>query len=289
VSQASPKVLWHYTDLNGMMGILRTQTLRASDISLLNDGEEYRLGINFITSYISSKFLHDYFPNNSNEEKYKKHIGEIIRQLNNMLYSRDFAYGKYVVSLSGSGDQLSQWRGYANNGYAIGFKYDELKRNIENTPELNNRAMGDVFELRKIDYISSLDDLINVEKFNSLFDSIARALNDDERVNGRFFDPYFDHYLPLYSSYVKHKGFEEEDEYRILVGSNRTPAGYSPTKFGPRAYINVKFSRKSVSKIIIAPGGNKKIRLFAAQRFLQGNGYFDISDKVECSRLTFRG
>ena len=54
MNEESPKVLWHYTNLNGMMGILGTQTLRASDISLLNDGEEYRLGINFIKSYLSS-------------------------------------------------------------------------------------------------------------------------------------------------------------------------------------------------------------------------------------------
>ena len=289
MNEESPKVLWHYTNLNGMMGILGTQTLRASDISLLNDGEEYRLGINFIKSYLSSKFLHDYFPKQEDDEKCKKYVAEIIWQLDRFLYPRDFAYGKYVVSLSGAADQLSQWRGYGNNGYAIGFKYNELKRDVENVPELNNRAMGDAFELSKVYYVESSSDLKNVKKFNELFDNIACMMREEKDADIFTHNQYLYHYLPLYSPYIKHKGFEEEDEYRILVGSNRPPAAYSPTKFGPRAYVDVKFSRESIYKVVIAPGDNKDVRLFAAQRFLQGDGYFDAADNVEHSRLSFRG
>ena len=289
MNEESPKVLWHYTNLNGMMGILGTQTLRASDISLLNDGEEYSLGIDFIKSYLSSNFLHDYFPEQEGSEKYKKYIEEIIWQLDRMLYPRDLAYGKYVVSLSGARDQLSQWRGYGNNGYAIGFKYKELKRDVENIPELNNRAKGDIFELNKVYYVGSSSDLRNVKKFNKLFDSIARMMREEKDADIFTHNQDLYHYLPIYSPYVKHEGFEEEDEYRILVGSNRPPAGYSPTKFGPRAYVDVGFSRKSIYKVAIAPGDNRDVRLFAAQRFLQGNGYTDALGMVDYSQLSFRG
>ena len=273
-----------------MMGILGTQTLRASDISLLNDEKEYKLGIDLVKHYLSSRFLNDYFLENEHKkELYKKHIDAVVWQLDRWNYPRDFAFGKYVVSLSGAGDQLSQWRGYGNNGYAICFQYDKLEHDIKDNRELNGRKDNEVFELNRVNYVGSENDIIQIEKIKKIFECMAQMMEKGEDTNTIFSQSGLGDFLPIYPAYLKNKGFKEEAEYRILVGSNRQPSGYISTKLGPRAYIEVNFSRESVSKVVIAPGSNKDMRIFAAQRFLQGNGYDDALGMVDYSQLSFRG
>ncbi len=41
----APDGLWHYTDAGGLQGILRTETLWASDPRFLNDATEFNYGL----------------------------------------------------------------------------------------------------------------------------------------------------------------------------------------------------------------------------------------------------
>jgi hypothetical protein len=44
-SQAEPELLYHYTDQNGLLGIIESQSFRATDIRFLNDTEEFEHGL----------------------------------------------------------------------------------------------------------------------------------------------------------------------------------------------------------------------------------------------------
>ena len=100
--------LYHYTDFNGLKGIIENQCLFASNSSFLNDEKEYSFGVDiFIKSAESIK---------SNT---KSHIKNALADEFTSLVRQRSISNHYVASFSKKPDLLSQWRAYANNGKGI--------------------------------------------------------------------------------------------------------------------------------------------------------------------------
>ncbi len=129
-----PKPLFHYTTATGLEGIIRSKQIWATNTDYLNDPSEIAYGrtlaINVLREecrILNEELPNSIFPPYDKEEpkslKDKKVIIKIITDLHESL-SNDKILNYYVVSFCQSGDLLSQWRGYGNNGggYAIGFK-----------------------------------------------------------------------------------------------------------------------------------------------------------------------
>lgn len=108
-------LLWHYTDAEGLMGILRDEAIRASDCSLLNDANELREGFN-VAAELCSRAI--------DGKETDLGVAELY-DLANLLRAGYWATINivFVASLSRRGNLLSQWRGYCppSGGYAIGF------------------------------------------------------------------------------------------------------------------------------------------------------------------------
>jgi hypothetical protein len=121
--QAPPPILWHYTTGDGLIGILTTKTIFATQVSCMNDQSEFRYA----------------------NERYRKALAEHPRDalsadgqwaLETLIDIETAAAGDaaayrdrwFVTSFSASPDDLSQWRAYGGgeNGYAIGFRSDMI-------------------------------------------------------------------------------------------------------------------------------------------------------------------
>lgn len=100
---------YHYTDLYGLQGILKSGSIWLSDSSSLNDLTEGKLILNHACKTLES--MGDF-----------KRLDR-LKSLIQMSLSKS-----YIGSFSRFGNRLSQWRGYANKnstgGFAIGFNWE---------------------------------------------------------------------------------------------------------------------------------------------------------------------
>ncbi len=110
-------VLYHYTSLSGLMGIVDTRSLWISEIRYLNDAEELRHLGRWLSAEIASLL-----------EKPSSNA-DVLQQLRNWLPNRLEAGPKiFVGSFTENGNLLSQWRGYCphGRGVSVGFAAEEI-------------------------------------------------------------------------------------------------------------------------------------------------------------------
>lgn len=283
-------VLYHYTDLNGLKGIIENQSFLSSNSAYLNDKEEFYYGVNLFKTAISS-----YQPQTPDEENI---IEEISKELNNKSESYHF-----VTCFSIEGDSLSQWRAYANDGkgIAIGFNLKKLIEAfepkasgllIEYNLEVQNQAAQIIVE-RTIQFYSS-----RLEIFRSFTPENLNAIIADEA------NEVFNKYIGQF----KHNSFIEEREYRFdlsidkdinvnreisyRVGRNNllVPFLYLKTNYQEEVDsrkenvdtqstedIQKKFKQKArqlpISELVIGPSLDYHLNKKSIAGFLKKNGY----------------
>lgn len=105
-------MLYHYTNLHGLLGILSTQSLWASHCEYLNDSSEYRQAIQFAETFSGNLFM---------EDDYLAAFGWTVRRALEKMPLHDV----YVASFSEKKDLLSQWRGYCPQGGGVCIGFDK--------------------------------------------------------------------------------------------------------------------------------------------------------------------
>jgi hypothetical protein len=110
---AEPELLYHYTTLDGLLGILDKGQLWATGIQYLNDTFEYKAGPNAAVEIAMADSQYGEYPSGFDN------LNSLFR------YSAVHAQSVYVASFSAepSGDDLSQWRAYSGeySGVCLGF------------------------------------------------------------------------------------------------------------------------------------------------------------------------
>jgi hypothetical protein len=121
--QSPPSVIYHYTNDAGLRGIIETGKLWFTDVFDLNDPTELKHGIGPAIEIITAK--HD-------EER--PEIRQFSENLAALLHGGVEQIAHYFTcSFSSAGDDLGQWRAYADNGrgFAIGFDASMLSQTFE--------------------------------------------------------------------------------------------------------------------------------------------------------------
>lgn len=114
-----PSLLYHYTDVVGLIGICTSASLRATNLRFMNDAQELSHGWKLMRQVLGEA-----------EAKAKGPAQvELIEELGQIMSTPYGGYPDfYSVSFSADGDLLSQWRGYGSDGggYAVGFDTADL-------------------------------------------------------------------------------------------------------------------------------------------------------------------
>src|SRR5579862_2796865 len=101
---AIPHTLYHYTDASGLLGILASKCLWATDSRYLNDNLEIEYGLGLLREVLDeTSQLLDAGP-----------VKDFLETADNISNPFDGFYGAYVVCFCEKGDQLSQWRAYGD-------------------------------------------------------------------------------------------------------------------------------------------------------------------------------
>lgn len=119
LSESVPEVLYHYCPAEAFKSIIESKSLWLTDSECMNDYTENKLFLEYIRRALE-ELLNEV--TDIEEKKRKTDIanqffGTIIANCSQVL----------VASLSELKDDLSQWRGYAEEGFAIGFNTHEMK------------------------------------------------------------------------------------------------------------------------------------------------------------------
>jgi hypothetical protein len=112
ISADPPRILYHYTTQDGLLGILLGHTIWATHSQYLNDKSEYLYALNLIREGAKERRL-------VADEAERGALDLIIDRARDYLASINVC----VCSFSSVHDSLSQWRAYggSTSSYAIGF------------------------------------------------------------------------------------------------------------------------------------------------------------------------
>ncbi len=227
--------LYHYTTWEGLLGILDSQSLWATNYKFLNDYSEIVLFkdklISLVHPYASKtvKKIIQQFPHIKGKVNEKGGIGKVIRHEAEVLVDAQYsALGDQIYILSFCGQHsnhnisdnglLSQWRGYGSGGGAA-VVFDTKK--LEEILDLETSR----FEYSAVylaDIVYSDDDRKLREELSQDLSVIADVINEffefNTFCNRKFVDASkaFHPFVRCITRY-KHYGFSEENEVRVIA------------------------------------------------------------------------
>ena len=209
--------LFHYTNLDGLKGILKSRALWLSHISSLNDPIEIEHGQQIIAEIINQAI--------DDEEN------ELIELFYRQLLIQVNAFGNtlfipFIACFCSDGDLLSQWRAYADQGggYSIGFNFTDSVRVKSESEDFEEVDEGYFPYLRKVIYERE-----EKEHFvNNFLENAVRGLNSAlEGPIGRRFEDDLTYPVSVMAGQAanlildmllsfKHPAFKEEKEWRLI-------------------------------------------------------------------------
>ncbi len=204
-----PETVYHYTDAAGLYGMLTHKKLWLTDYRFLNDTTEF--------SHIYS-ILRDL----STEMLSQERLGDIKRRLLAAISDEKVdGLDSFVFSCSQERDDLSQWRGYANEGQGFTIGFDGARLHSLATPK--DAAFG----FAKVDYEGrdqtlalkrSIDELATqIEK------DVAKGINIDDLID--ISSDTFDDICLNRGAFIKHSSFKNEKEWRIIAYEDDPKSG----------------------------------------------------------------
>jgi hypothetical protein len=275
--------LYHYTSATGLESILRQRLLRATDTGFLNDLKEIIYATEPLIPRLDD-LLEIVAAHDAKYDQGQKIRSSIVRSARDAIKRfthldkdmpppspgqyRDGA--TYVACLTEDHDQLGQWRGYGQEGYAIGLRKAGLK------------AMPG--ELRRVLYGDSGVDATCEEIVEYLR---TQPLSAHPGTRG-----YFDALsfcMPRIAA-VKHAAFEQELEWRLIVSNYGGSAPPVKVRTSPLLipYVELRFEQSCVAEIVIGPGGHSHSER-AVRAALRANNYDPNGVQITQSTAPFRG
>lgn len=273
------KEFCHYTNLQGLIGIVENNELWLSDHRFVNDELEYEYGkqlsISVISEIVDSEKSLEF-------RVFLQRLQESIR--------KPSSQGIYIGAMSFSPDKLDQWKGYGNSSESICIKFagDFGLWNAGNSHPAHiqqQRVIYDEVEQRRL--IRSI-----VQIFKDHFDEF------------REFDyPFLTNLTWLIESLFisfKHPEYASEDELRLTIANlNHILKSKKPrhriSKGMVIPYISTKYISKDadseikrlpIKEIIVSPTCRPTLQE-SIRVFIANMGYTDV--QVVESSIKFRG
>src|SRR6266487_1004171 len=202
LARQPPEKLYHYTSVEGIAGILRAKSVRATVVHYLNDAQEFRHAFGVARSVMANKVS---ISSNSDLAPLFAYLSDSLERIEHVRIA--------VFSLTEEGDLLSQWRGYCppGGGYSVAFSPTFLRTFLDEHG----------FFLAPCTY----DDTAHQALVEEVIDNVALVFRQVHQNSGASFDELKDKILPAFSMrfsrvapIIKHRSFAEEREWRIVSG-----------------------------------------------------------------------
>lgn len=298
--EADQEVLYHYTDARGLLGIVQSRQLWASNAAFLNDSTEvtYIRGVlaevaeQFRDEHAVTADIREYaasaFAGTGRFSPTEGRTASVISILESAPTMAGGVFDVYVSCFCAWGDLLSQWRGYPSSGggYALGLRPESIRRG------------GGV--LRRVIYDEETQRRLLYDLLAPIVEAVASA-NPDE---GKDLWDWLvrDHLGRVYASVeecsfcFKHPGFAEESEWRIVVlrardptqRPNDPPPDVRATRAGLLPYLKRSLEGDAVAEVVVGPSSQPTLAADAAVQLLSIAGYENAREMVSHSAIPLR-
>jgi hypothetical protein len=234
-----PETIYHYTTAAGLLGIVNTNRLWASDLLYMNDSTEVEYGRQLIIEVAAAV---------AGEAKCPM-AQMLCKSIDTVLYPVGMVSGGfYAACFCEEGDLLSQWRGYSGGvgGYALGFRSRDLQPFRASTPERR-------FVLRPVVYDPNEQRELIRTFLLEVDTALAELLEGD--LAQRETDVHTVAYVTIQRQMLecmltmKNPAFKEEREWRLIhyrSGFSREPEAtveYRPTRSFIVPYVALDVTR----------------------------------------------
>jgi hypothetical protein len=238
--------LFHYTTAAGLLGIVQTGTLWATQANYLNDSAECRLLSRLLTPRIREAFT-KLVPELIELKAFKPEIAERIsagaldteaeKVTGAILRAIDRVSPIHITSFcrhrNGSPEcehgLLSQWRGYGKGGFAIQFDESQLD---DLTDEESQKHSYQGLITRRVSY-EDHEEAAQLERFDGIanaslkvaFEHAAPVLANQPEVRKVLGEKRLEDYIGAFTdavAFLKSARFKEENEYRIVALPTRS-------------------------------------------------------------------
>lgn len=275
--------LYHYTGAAAIRGILQSARLWASGAQYMNDWMEVVYGYDIIMTG-----LRDLVEKRKLPERSRAVLSNVLR----LMESPDSPFiDAYFVAFCEKGNLLSQWRAYAGTqGFAIEFHPLVIKGKLT----LNTQAPARNLRLAKVEY----DEKKQKNSFRELIDELTDTIEGTRLGHKGALHPTLVEFsrmvLSSWAATVKHPGFEEEQEWRVIFQPLITAEEkyLSTREFvvrleGPEFVTHVEFMpdkkvlgrhghRLPIKSIVCGPSVTMRTTMRALEILLRNNGYDDV-------------
>lgn len=209
----SINIIYHYTDVGGLQGILASNNIWASHAYFMNDKEElfycYDLIIEILKEYGKSKnaeaTLRLYQLLLHRMEDVRKRETEDGSRVNR---SKEYRASEFILSFSLNEDSFSLWAQRRGYGYNLGVVYKELNHILNES--------GYLYIPGKVEYDKNNQTRIIkyvIDEFTQLFVK-HQDLSNDELEN---LVKSFSYKIRLFANFFKRPQFKNDEEFRIVI------------------------------------------------------------------------
>jgi Protein of unknown function (DUF2971) len=257
-SRPPPSIIYHYTNDVGFRGILESGKIWLTDIFNLNDPSELKHGFSHAVDILGELARADGSPESAEYCKWFEHFAKT----GGIQAAAHF----FVASFSAVGNDLGQWRAYADNGrgYALGFDTASLEAAFTKGPPASlgsSNTFPIVYDDKKLiklhrQIIELAFPLISLPSTRGMDPLISRA-----------YDRQLSVLLAMHALraalFFKHEAYSNEKEYRFLeIYRSDQPA--PEVKFRSRSYSLVRYrefdwrpvSAGALKRIVVGPAAD---------------------------------
>lgn len=282
-----PDLLFHYTNAQGLVGILETSRLWATNYRFLNDSSEIKYGAALFEAVRS-----EYAERTSNPV-----VAEFLRRAQVTSNAFDGMFDVYVSCFCARDNLLNQWRAYAGTGggYALAIGSREMQmRRRPNQPD-------QIHFLRKVVY----DEPLQRDIVGQILSSAIQALEEskmtlEEESTNQFIAKCCQFVRDETAEYLmcfKHPAYAVEEEWRLChvveprlaahMLFRNGPFGLTPyVALDPTPMAGVYTDKIPLHQVRFGPTVDPENAKYALGLLLQTKGYWQT--KVEGSDLPVR-
>lgn len=289
-----PDLLFHYTDMKGLLGIVESGMLWASHLAYMNDFSEYLHGVD-----VAKTMALELQKNEENDDK-KQFLCELEKLLDISAISINDYPPIFIACLSSEENDLSQWRAYGKGegGVSLGLNARKIKEQIDGFGWL----VPVIYDEKKKADISK--DFL--ERSSELFIKHLSMISENRE---EFFWAWyltwrgFASHLP---PFLKSAGFKQEGEWRIIVPiaandiskvsfrvSGNLLSPYVKLRLGEERPKDKNLDkvenfpdRLPIEKVWLGPNKTESLARLSANAILEKYEYFGVS--VRSSDITYR-
>jgi hypothetical protein len=264
--------MYHYTSPDGLLGMVKSKALWATDVRYLNDAQEFQYARAMaLDSFDAFRDTQGKPPDQIAQEEFRRSLG---------------AAGKkriYVISFSEEGDLLSQWRAYCppSGGLSLGFPPQPLAHATRCTlfP-----CIYDVSTQRE--FLKALIDAWYEDYLKGI--PAFQSTNKRDAVRSTDLTIWF---LAL-AAVFKHPGFREEREWRLVTRGDIYSRNqlFRAGRSGIVPYIERPLAAPGypirLRRIVVGPNPHQPLTIGALKSLLVKEGW--MYDGLDSSKTPYR-